>query len=102
MYALRQVLAPILLALACTANAETITGLVVSVADGDTITVLDADKVQHKIRLAGIDQLDSTIGNRVAFAQALTDGISVYDLADNQAKAEIDFVIQELERAKWV
>ncbi len=50
----------------------------------------------------GIDQLDSTIGNRVAFAQALTDGISVYDLADGQAKAEIDFVIQELEKAKWV
>lgn len=26
-----------------------------SVADGDTITVLDADKVQHRIRLDGID-----------------------------------------------
>lgn len=50
----------------------------------------------------GIEQLDATIGNRVAFAQALTDGISVYDLTDSQAKAEIDFVIQELERAKWV
>jgi len=23
--------------------------------DGDTLTVLDVDKVQHKIRLAGID-----------------------------------------------
>jgi len=66
MYALRQVLAPILLALACTANAETITGLVVSVADGDTITVLDADKVQHKIRLAGIDapEKKQAFGNR--------------------------------------
>jgi len=29
--------------------------LVVHVADGDTITVLDAGKVQHKVRLAGID-----------------------------------------------
>ena len=37
------------------ANAETITGRVVGVADGDTVTVLDAEKVQHKIRLAGID-----------------------------------------------
>ena len=27
----------------------------VSVADGDTITVLDAEKTQHKIRLQGID-----------------------------------------------
>ncbi len=50
----------------------------------------------------GIDQMDSTIGNRVAFAQALTDGVSVYDLADGQAKAEIDFVIQEMEKARWV
>lgn len=50
----------------------------------------------------GIDQMDSTIGNRVAFAQALTDGISVYDLADGQAKAEIDLLIQELEGARWV
>lgn len=31
------------------------TGKVVGIADGDTITVLDRDKKQHKIRLAGID-----------------------------------------------
>ena len=55
MYALRQAFTTMLLALACTANAETITGLVVGVSDGDTITVLDANKVQHKIRLGGID-----------------------------------------------
>ena len=30
-------------------------GLVVGIADGDTITVLDSDRKQHKIRLAGID-----------------------------------------------
>ena len=40
-------------ALSC--NAATIQGRVVGVADGDTITVLDTNKVQHKIRLAGID-----------------------------------------------
>lgn len=45
--------ASLLLALAC--NAATIEGRLVGVADGDTITVLDADKTQHKIRLAGID-----------------------------------------------
>jgi endonuclease YncB( thermonuclease family) len=39
--------------LACTA--ATIEGRVVGVADGDTITVLDDNKVLHKIRLAGID-----------------------------------------------
>lgn len=35
--------------------AETYVGRVVRVADGDTITVLDQAKVQHKVRLAGID-----------------------------------------------
>jgi micrococcal nuclease len=32
-----------------------LTGRVVAIADGDTLTVLDAEKTQHKIRLAGID-----------------------------------------------
>jgi endonuclease YncB( thermonuclease family) len=32
-----------------------LTGRVVAIADGDTLTVLDDAKVQHKIRLAGID-----------------------------------------------
>jgi endonuclease YncB( thermonuclease family) len=36
-------------------HAETLTGRVVRVTDGDTIVILDADKVQHKIRLTGID-----------------------------------------------
>ena len=40
---------------ACNASAATIMGRVVGVADGDTVTVLDADKTQHKIRVAGID-----------------------------------------------
>jgi endonuclease YncB( thermonuclease family) len=42
-----------LLGLPC--QADLISGRVVSVADGDTITVLDGNNVQHKIRLAGID-----------------------------------------------
>jgi endonuclease YncB( thermonuclease family) len=37
------------------ANAETLSGRVVGVHDGDTITVLDAQKRQHRIRLAQID-----------------------------------------------
>ena len=44
-----------LLLLACSVQAETLTGRVVGIADGDTITVLDANRQQHKIRLAGID-----------------------------------------------
>ena len=34
---------------------QILTGKVVSIHDGDSITVLDAHKVQHKIRLHGID-----------------------------------------------
>lgn len=45
----------LLVLLACSVHAETLTGRVVGVADGDTITVLDANRLQHKIRLAGID-----------------------------------------------
>lgn len=37
------------------AVADTLRGRVVGVVDGDTITVLDDEKVQHRIRLAGID-----------------------------------------------
>lgn len=50
----------------------------------------------------GFEQLESTLGNRVAFAQAMTDGLSVYDLHDAMAKAEIDAVINELREAKWL
>jgi len=37
------------------ASAAELRGKVVGVADGDTITVLDGDKVQHRVRLEGID-----------------------------------------------
>lgn len=37
------------------ASAEVLTGRVVGIADGDTLTLLDASKQQHKIRLSGID-----------------------------------------------
>jgi len=45
----------------------------------------------------GIEQLNSTIGNRVAFAQALTDGLSIYETKDGTGKAEIDLLVAELE-----
>ena len=49
---------PILLAMfmcVCTCSGEVLHGRVVRVADGDTITVLDAANTQHKIRFHGID-----------------------------------------------
>ena len=48
----------ILLALWCVTAAgqsSTLRGTVVGVADGDTLTVLDSAKTQHKIRLQGVD-----------------------------------------------
>ena len=36
-------------------SSSDLVGRVVKVADGDTITILDASKTQHKIRLQGID-----------------------------------------------
>jgi len=35
--------------------AVTLQGKVIGVSDGDTITVLDENRVAHKVRLAGID-----------------------------------------------
>lgn len=49
-------LLPLVFALAAFgAYAETLAGRVVNVADGDTLTVLDAAQRQHKVRLADID-----------------------------------------------
>jgi endonuclease YncB( thermonuclease family) len=39
----------------CLALADTLTGRVVRVTDGDTIVILDSANTQHKIRLTGID-----------------------------------------------
>jgi endonuclease YncB( thermonuclease family) len=49
----------ILFAPLLSASAQTITGKVVGVSDGDTITVLDGNNQQHKIRLDGIDAPES-------------------------------------------
>lgn len=49
---MRPLIILLLLALSGCAN---VTGVVVSVSDGDTITILDDTKTQHKVRLAGID-----------------------------------------------
>jgi endonuclease YncB( thermonuclease family) len=45
----------LLLAFTSALLADELRGKVVSIADGDTITVLDADKKQNKVRLNGID-----------------------------------------------
>lgn len=45
--------------LASTATAAELRGKVIKISDGDTVTILDADKVQHKVRLNGIDAPES-------------------------------------------
>ena len=50
----------------------------------------------------GVSMLENAIGNRVVFAQALTDGLSVYNLDDAHAKQEMDQLIEELERKSWL
>lgn len=49
-----------------TSSADELTGRIVSVADGDTVTLLDANLRQHKIRLSGIDAPErrQPFGNR--------------------------------------
>lgn len=63
------------------AHAETLTGQVVKIADGDTVTVLDASRQQHRIRLSGIDapegkQAFGTVSRQhlasLAFGKAVT------------------------------
>ncbi len=48
------------------AEPRTLTGRIVSITDGDTVTVLDENNKQHKIRLAGIDapERNQTSGQR--------------------------------------
>jgi len=41
--------------LSLAASANSLTGKVVKITDGDTVYVLDANYKEHKIRLAGID-----------------------------------------------
>ena len=57
------------------AKAEVLIGTVVGVSDGDTITVLDADKAEHKVRLMGIDAPESKQDFGAASKQALSNYI---------------------------
>jgi len=51
----RAILSALLFIAAAVASAAELRGIVVGVTDGDTITVLDGDRKQHKVSLAGID-----------------------------------------------
>lgn len=54
-------------------HAETLTGRVVGISDGDTLTLLDAANSQHKIRLAGLDSPERTQPFGQVCKQSLSD-----------------------------
>lgn len=92
------------------AHAEVIVGRVVGVADGDTVTVLDANKQQHKIRLAGIDAPEKRqpFGQRskeslsaLVFARQVTVETDKKDRYGREVgKVRVDGVDANLERLK--
>ena len=49
-----------------------------------------------------MQQLSSVLGDRVAYAEALTYGVSVYDTPNADAQKDVDAVVAELETARWL
>jgi len=70
---LRAFAAMAVVAVSLSAHAERLVGRVVGVADGDTITVLDAGRQQHRIRLAGIDAPEKAQAYGQRSKQSLSD-----------------------------
>lgn len=85
MQTFKQLFAALTLSLLCSApaSAETIAGRIISIADGDTLILLDAQQQQHKISLAGIDAPELN----QAFGQQALIGLSAIAL-NQQAKAQ--------------
>lgn len=81
------------------AAAERIEGKVVGVADGDTITVLDGDKRQHKIRLHQIDAPEKKQDLGMRSKQSLSD--LVYGKAVDIEVVDIDRYGREVGKV-WV
>lgn len=65
----------LLLAFSSTATAQSrpLVGKVVAIADGDTITVLDLNNTQHRIRLQGVDAPESKQAFGARSKQSLSD-----------------------------
>jgi chromosome partitioning protein len=66
------------------------------------VTKLSKEMLSGEWNEYGIPLLESSVSNRVAYAQSLSDGVSVYETADGTAKAEIDLIVAELEKREWL
>ena len=77
------------LCLALQAHADTLTGKVINVDDGDTITVLDDTNAQHKIRLTGIDAPEKRQAFGNVSKQRLADMVAGQSVAVEWVKAEL-------------
>jgi len=64
------------IAISFSVEAEVLSGRVVHIADGDTITILDNTNTQHKIRLSGIDAPERKQAFGERSRQALADAVA--------------------------
>jgi endonuclease YncB( thermonuclease family) len=69
-------------------HAELLSGKVVGVSDGDTITVLDSAKTQHKIRLTGIDAPEKAQAFGQASKKSLSDLVFSKDVVVSWEKRD--------------
>ena len=67
---------------------QTLTGRVVRVADGDTVTVLDAGNTQYRVRLAGIDAPESHLAFGSRSKQSLSELVFGKDVTVLYAKTD--------------
>ena len=63
----------VLLALCAQTQAENLSGLVLGVADGDTINLRDTSQAQHRIRLSGVDAPEKAQPYGLQSRQSLSD-----------------------------
>ena len=88
---LRHTVAVATFLLSLSSQADTYTARVVGVHDGDTVTVLDGTRVQHKVRLSGVDAPEL----RQPFEQR-----SRQHLADQVFSREVDLACGKLDWRK--
>jgi endonuclease YncB( thermonuclease family) len=78
----------ILLLFALQCQAELVDGRIVAVYDGDTVTLLDRNKKQHRIRLAGIDAPEKSQPFGQRSRQSLADQVFSQDVTVETSKTD--------------